>query len=123
NNLASSFPDGAGKSRGDGGPDQPDASQPPEGRGLHVMGFFGRFRWFAAAPSYPLGQQGERYAAKWLRRRGYKIVAGGERSRYGEIDLVAVKKRTLVFVEVKTRRSGAGGHPAEAVGPEKQRRI
>jgi putative endonuclease len=40
----------------------------------------------------------------------------------GELDLVAVDGRTIVFVEVKTRRSHEAGHPAEAVGPEKQRR-
>lgn len=88
-----------------------------------VMGFLSQFKWCQPAPHLSLGQKGERYAAKWLRRRGYKIVAGGKRSRYGEIDLIAVKKRLLVFVEVKTRRSQVGGHPSEAVGPEKQRRI
>lgn len=70
-----------------------------------------------------LGGQGERYAAWRLRWRGYRIVAQGERSRYGEIDIIAVHRRTVVFVEVKTRRSNRSGAPAEAVGPEKQRRI
>jgi putative endonuclease len=86
------------------------------------VGIFSRLPWFASPPA-PLGVQGERYAARWLHRRGYKIVAGGKRSRFGEIDLVAIKGRLLVFIEVKTRRSGELGHPAEAVGPDKQRRI
>ena len=72
---------------------------------------------------HSLGQRGERAAERFLRRRRYKIVARGERGRLGEIDLVAVDGRTLVFVEVKTRTSHDAGHPAEAVGPEKQQRL
>ena len=49
-----------------------------------------------------LGQRGERAAERYLRRRGYKIVARRERGPLGELDLVAVDGRTVVFVEVKT---------------------
>lgn len=71
-----------------------------------------------------LGELGERAAAKHLRRLGYTIVAGGQRSRYGEIDLVAVwRKEMVVFVEVKTRRSDHRGRPEEAVDLGKQQRI
>ncbi len=70
-----------------------------------------------------LGQRGERAAERYLRKLGYKIVARRERGRLGELDLVAVDGRTLVFVEVKTRASHDAGHPAEAVGPEKQQRL
>ncbi|MEM6798848.1 MAG: YraN family protein, partial [Planctomycetota bacterium] len=72
----------------------------------------------------PLGKRGERAAARYLRRRGYTIVAGGHRGRYGEIDLVAVwRKELVVFLEVKTRRNRRAGNPAESVGPDQQRRI
>ena len=71
----------------------------------------------------PLGPRGEQAAARYLRRQGYKIVARGERSPLGEIDLVAVDGRTVVFVEVKTRESQDSGHPADAVTPDKQRRL
>lgn len=71
-----------------------------------------------------LGARGERAAARFLRRRGYRIVARGFRLRdRGEIDLVAVDGRTVVFVEVKTRRGDATGNPAEAVDARKQRRL
>jgi putative endonuclease len=70
-----------------------------------------------------LGQQGERAAARHLRRLGYAIVARDDRSPSGEIDLVAVEGRTIVFVEVKTRRSAEAGHPSEAVDLTKQRRL
>jgi putative endonuclease len=70
-----------------------------------------------------LGQRGERAAGRYLRSLGYEIVGRRERGRLGELDLVAVDGRTIVFIEVKTRRSHDAGHPAEAVGPEKQRRL
>jgi putative endonuclease len=70
-----------------------------------------------------LGKRGERAADRFLRQQGYQIVARGHRGRLGELDLVAVDGRTVVFVEVKTRRSHSAGHPAEAVGPEKQKRL
>lgn len=70
-----------------------------------------------------LGASGERAAERYLRRQHYKIVARRERGRLGELDLVAVDGRTIVFVEVKTRRSHHAGHPAEAVGPQKQQRL
>jgi putative endonuclease len=70
-----------------------------------------------------LGRRGERAAERYLRRLGYKIVARSARGRMGELDLVAVDRRTVVFVEVKTRRSHEAGHPADAVGPNKQRRL
>jgi putative endonuclease len=85
-------------------------------------------RWFVRLRAkwrryHSLGERGERAAARYLRRRGYKIVARKDRGRLGELDLVAVDGRTVVFVEVKTRRSHDAGHPAEAVGPEKQARL
>ena len=67
-----------------------------------------------------LGDRGERAAARFLRRRGLRVLARGYRTKLGEIDLIARDGDTLVFVEVKARRQGV---PAEAVTPEKQRRI
>ena len=67
-----------------------------------------------------LGDRGERAAARYLRRRGLRVLTRGYRVRSGEIDLIARDGETLVFVEVKSRRRGV---PAEAVDREKQRRI
>jgi putative endonuclease len=74
-------------------------------------------------PKQSLGKRGERAAARYLKRRGYKILARGDRLAPGELDLVALDRKTIVFVEVKTRRSAEAGHPAEAVSPAKQRRL
>jgi putative endonuclease len=75
-------------------------------------------------PERTLGQRGERAAAKFLKRQGYKILATGDRLRHrDELDIVAADGRTVVFVEVKTRSSQDRGHPAEAVDAAKQRRL
>jgi putative endonuclease len=79
--------------------------------------------WLRLRPPQSLGQRGERAAARFLKRRGYKIVARGERDRIGELDLVAVDGQTIVFVEVKTRASQDAGHPVEAVDADKQSRL
>jgi putative endonuclease len=71
-----------------------------------------------------VGQSGERAAARYLRARGYRIVRRNWRGRTGEIDLIAISpERQLVFVEVKTRRSGDFGRPDDAVNHDKRRRI
>lgn len=74
-------------------------------------------------PPKTFGQLGERAAERYLKRLGYIIVARGQRGDLGELDLIAVDGRTIVFVEVKTRRTEGGGFPAEAVDLEKQRRM
>lgn len=70
-----------------------------------------------------LGDRGERAAARYLRRQGFRILARQQRSRLGEIDLIAMDDDTIVFVEVKTRRSDATGHPTEAVTFAKQQQL
>ena len=70
--------------------------------------------------SRTLGERGEALAARYLKRHGFKIVSRRDRSRIGELDLVAVEGRTIVFVEVKTRRSVRKGRPTEAIDHAKQ---
>src|SRR4051812_36692675 len=67
-----------------------------------------------------LGDRGERAAARHLRRAGMRVLVRGYRTEQGEVDLIARDGDTLVFVEVKSR---SRGEPAEAVTPEKQRRL
>jgi putative endonuclease len=74
-------------------------------------------------PKKTLGQRGEAAAARYLRRRGYKVLARSDRFGPGELDLVMLDRKTIVFVEVKTRRSRDAGDPAEAVDDNKQRRL
>ncbi|HEY8546055.1 MAG TPA: YraN family protein [Acidimicrobiales bacterium] len=70
-----------------------------------------------------LGIAGEDRAAQWYAAAGYQVLARNWRGDGGEIDLVAAGHGALVFAEVKTRSSSRFGLPAEAVGPEKQRRL
>ena len=70
-----------------------------------------------------LGKHGEDLACRELRRRGYAVLARRYRTRWGEIDIVARDGDTLVFVEVKTRRSTGFGGPVAAVNYGKQRRL
>jgi len=82
-------------------------------RDVNMLGWWNRF----------LGNAGERAAARYLRRLGFTIVTRQFRNSFGEIDLIAIDGNWLVFVEVKTRRNELAGRPAEAVTPEKQRRL
>ncbi len=70
-----------------------------------------------------LGATGERLAENFLKKKGYRIVGKNIRSPFGEIDLVAEERRTLVFVEVKTRSGNEFGFPEEAVIQKKQKRL
>jgi putative endonuclease len=70
-----------------------------------------------------LGNRGEKAAAKFLRRKGLRILARQFETRWGELDLIARDGDTLVFVEVKTRRSGGTTHPTEAVDRRKQTHL
>jgi putative endonuclease len=74
-------------------------------------------------PKKTLGQRGEAAADRYLRRRGYKILARSNRLKPGELDLVALDRKTIVFVEVKTRQSKETGLPEEAVNYPKQRKL
>jgi putative endonuclease len=70
-----------------------------------------------------LGKRGEDAAAAYLERTGMTVVERNWRCRAGEVDLVALDGTSVVFVEVKTRKSTATGQPEEAVTPTKQRRY
>jgi putative endonuclease len=72
-------------------------------------------RWF--------GNRGEQAAVRHLKGAGWTIVAAQVATRFGELDIIAQDRDTLVFVEVKTRRSVLRGRPEEAVDAAKQQRI
>lgn len=70
-----------------------------------------------------LGERGERAAVRFLKRKKMLVIERNVRFNEGEIDIVAVDDRTVVFVEVKTRSSTQKGQPFEAVDHAKQNRI
>lgn len=69
------------------------------------------------------GDRGERLAVRHLKKSGLRIVTRNYRNRFGEIDIIALDGQTIVFVEVKTRKSNDAGTPLEAVGEAKQAKI
>lgn len=70
-----------------------------------------------------LGNLGEECAVKYLVKNKYIILERNYRCRFGEIDIIAKQGHTLVFVEVKTRRSTNFGYPVEAITKIKQKHI
>jgi putative endonuclease len=69
------------------------------------------------------GAWGEELAAAYLRKKRYKLLAAGYRSRFGEIDLIVSDRKYLVFVEVKLRKSSQFAKALEYVDHRKQNRI
>lgn len=70
-----------------------------------------------------LGAEGELFAAGYLKKIGYRIMALNYTSPAGEIDIIALDGETLVFIEVKTRKDRSYGFPFEAVHGRKQGQI
>ena len=73
-------------------------------------------------PDHALGRRGEDIAHRFLQRSGIVVVARNYRmnSGAGEVDLIGWEGGTLVFVEVKSRRTDAYGAPDRAIGQQKQ---
>lgn len=76
-----------------------------------------------SAARQEFGEVGERVAERWLRRQGWRVLQRRFRSGHRDIDLVAERDGTVVFVEVKARRGDRFGDPVEAVHWRKQREL
>lgn len=70
-----------------------------------------------------VGADYEQKAAEYLEMHGFRIIERNFHSRQGEVDIIGIHKRQLVFVEVKYRRNKNAGFPEEAVDFKKQGRI
>jgi len=70
-----------------------------------------------------LGQRGESLAASFLAKKGMKLVDKNFRTRYGEIDLIFLDGKEIVFTEVKTRSGPVEIDPRLAIGLKKRRRL
>jgi len=69
------------------------------------------------------GRKAEKIARDFLTSKGYQIIAENFRTRFGEIDLIALDGNCLVFIEVKSTSSKKFGLPEEKINQEKLRRI
>ena len=73
--------------------------------------------------SKELGDDGEKRACQYLLNAGYEIIERNWRTKAGELDIIVFKDDTLVFVEVKTRKTDICGHPMEAITKSKYNHI
>src|SRR5437588_292659 len=73
--------------------------------------------------SNPIAKKGEDIAVTYLEKKGYAILERNIRKKYGEVDIIAIKNHTLVFVEVKTRTSNQFGEPIESITPWKLKSL
>jgi putative endonuclease len=69
------------------------------------------------------GAAGEKLAADFLARRGYRLVETNYRCREGEVDIIANKDNCLIFVEVRTKHSSAFGSPEESITDRKKEHL
>ena len=96
----------------------------------------GRFSRYLNSPShlihkngeawtrYELGEYGERIACDWLRSQGAKVLYRNfSAPQGGEVDIIARQKNLLLFIEVKSRRTGGIGRPLDSVNKAKQELI
>ncbi len=70
-----------------------------------------------------LGKKGEDEAERYLRERNYLIIAKNYRKKFGEIDIIAKKEDTLIFVEVRSKSESSLGMPEESIDRKKKRKV
>lgn len=70
-----------------------------------------------------LGRHGENIALNYFSGLGYKVLERNYKCRIGEVDIIAQKDSSLIFIEVKTRTSLSYGHPVESVSEHKIKKI
>jgi putative endonuclease len=71
----------------------------------------------------PFGARSEKAAESFLQKLGYRILERNYSCSLGELDLVALEKQCIVFVEVRSTEGDDGAQPAESVDARKQRRL
>ena len=80
-----------------------------------AAGLRGAIIWYMLTDAQRLGLLGERIAAKWLRRRGWRVLEHRFKNGHRDLDLVVQRGKTVAFVEVKTRTDLNFGGPVSAV--------
>jgi len=77
----------------------------------------------STSPTHQIGQLAEEYAWQFLEKRGCVLIGQNYHCPWGEIDLIVCLQQTLIFVEVRARRSGLFGGGAGSITIAKQRRL
>jgi len=122
--IASQYPEyGFEKHKGYGTKDHYRAISEHGVLPIHRKTFLKNLTGEKPANAHLTGAQGEQVAAKYLESKGCEVISRNYHSSYGEIDLIVKDGEYLVFAEVKTRKPDALVSPAEAVTPQKQKKI
>jgi len=79
--------------------------------------------WKLTERKHNIGQKGEVLAKRFLQKQGYKIITTNYGNKLGEIDIIALEKDTIVFIEVKTRSNNYFGLAKEAIDKHKKQKI
>jgi putative endonuclease len=77
----------------------------------------------STSPTHQMGQKAEEAALRFLKQKGFQLVVQNFHCPMGELDLVMVQDRLLVFVEVRLRKTSIYGNAASSITPSKQRKI
>ena len=72
---------------------------------------------------HEIGKLGEEIVTQYLNQKGYKIIERNSTCKQGEIDIICIDKKELVFIEVKTRTNDKFGKPVEAVDVNKKKHL
>lgn len=70
-----------------------------------------------------VGLRGENTAREYLKQKGFSIIQSNFNSKFGEIDLIAMKEQSIYFYEVKLRKSFTFGFAAEAIHTSKVKKL
>ncbi|HEB74103.1 MAG TPA: YraN family protein [Candidatus Desulfofervidus auxilii] len=79
--------------------------------------------WKFSEKKHDIGEKGEVLAKRFLQKQGYKIITTNYGNKLGEIDIIALEKDTIVFIEVKTRSNNYFGRAKEAIDKHKKQKI
>ena len=79
--------------------------------------------WKLTERKHNIGQKGEVLAKRFLQKHGYKIITTNYSNKQGEIDIIALEKDTIVFIEVKARSNNYFGLAKEAIDEHKKQKI
>lgn len=75
------------------------------------------------SPSQKKGQKFEAFSENYLKKKGMKLITRNFTCRHGEIDLIMLDQRTLVFIEVRYRNNPNFGSALDSITPSKQKKI
>ncbi|USN53530.1 MAG: YraN family protein [Candidatus Nomurabacteria bacterium] len=75
------------------------------------------------SPTQQRGKLAEDFVAQWLQQQHYEILDQHYTCRFGEIDIIARKNDTLIFIEVRARKTSAFGDVLQSMSQSKQQRL